>query len=387
MKAEKNAAENSLENAAESGRVQLESRKNRKQFVQLIINPGSTSTKTAVYEDMKQTHFREIRHDAGELSEFSDVMKQDAYRADLIDSFLSEEGIDSSCIDAVVGRGGLLHPVDSGVYEISQDMLLDLREKRYGEHASNLGAVLAEMFSKRFGVPAWIADPVVVDELCEEARISGFPEIERKSIFHALNQKSAARKAAEEMSLVYEESSLITAHMGGGISVAAHVKGRVVDVNNALDGEGPFSPERSGGVPAGQLARLALSGKYTPEELQKRISGRGGMFAYLGTKNMEAVGRRIQEGDSEAAFYVKAMAFQIAKEICSLLAVCPDLVDAVVLTGGLSQFSVLVDEVVARVSPYAPVRIVPGEREMLALAENGLAVLQGRRQALQYHRK
>ncbi len=352
----------------------------------LIINPGSTTTKAAVYRDTEQLWYEEIVHDWKALDAFASIAEQEDYRLRRIQEALVSQGELMGRINAVVGRGGLLRPIESGVFAVNDDMLADLRSARYGEHASNLGALIARQFSETLGVPAFIADPVVVDELCDEARLSGMPEIERKSIFHALNQKSSARKAAADIGLAYEEARLIVAHLGGGVSVAVHAEGRCADVNNALDGDGPFGPERSGGVPAGQLARLVHSGEYALEEIQKKICGRGGVVAYLGTKSMPEVAQRAHEGNEKAELVLRAMAYQVSKEICGLSAYVCGEVDGIVLTGGASRLKELTDEIIRRVSFIAPVHIIPGEREMAALAENGMNALSGEQTVQTYVR-
>lgn len=350
----------------------------------LIINPGSTSTKIAVYDELEECFSAEISHKWDELEMFETVADQEAYRYDLVIKALEAHTISLAKISGVVGRGGLLHPIESGAYQVNEKMVRDLKNAVYGEHASNLGAVLAKRIGDELNIPAFIADPVVVDELCAQARFSGMPDIERKSIFHALNHKSVAKLVAQELNLAYDEANFIVAHLGGGISVGAHSYGRVVDVNNALDGDGPFSPERAGGIPAGQLARLVHSEKYTIQEMQKKLCGKGGVFAYLGTKDMLEVRSRIESGDEYAKLIVDALAYQISKEISGLAAYfCGD-VDAIILTGGLARLKLLTDEITRMISFIGPVRLVPGEREMEALAENGLEVLLGHKQAKQY---
>jgi len=352
----------------------------------LIINPGSTSTKTAGYRGTEEVWFEEIPHEWKSLEHYDSVADQEEYRYQCIRQALAPRQDYLGKVSGIVGRGGLLHPIESGVYQVTQDMLDDLREAVYGEHASNLGAVLADRLGKELSVPAFIADPVVVDEMWDAARISGMPEIERKSVFHALNHKSTARKAARDMGQTYEESRFIVAHLGGGISIAAHDRGRVVDVNNALDGDGPFGPERSGGVPAGQLARLVNSGTYTIEEIQKKLCGKGGVYAYLGTKNMPEVAERSQNGDEKAKLILQAIIYQISKEICSLAAYFSGKVDKIILTGGASKLTLLTEAVIQRVSFIAPVSIIAGEREMVALAENGLRAITGKTAAGEYRK-
>jgi butyrate kinase len=256
-------------------------------------------------------------------------------------------------------------------------MVDDLATGRFGQHASNLGAILALEVATRAGCPAFIADPVVVDEMDEVARLSGLPDLPRKSIFHALNQKSAAREAAATLGMPYEQVSLIVAHMGGGCSVGVHRNGRVVDVNNALDGEGPFSSERAGTVPAGQLVQLVLSGEYSEQELKKLLTGRGGLVAYCGTNDLEEIKRRMASGDREAATAFRAMAYQICKEIASHGATLSGSVDAVVLTGGMAHDATLIEEVRMRVGFLGPIIVIPGEREMLSLARAAAAALSG----------
>jgi butyrate kinase len=302
----------------------------------------------------------------------------------LCEEFLINSGIEEKELSAVIGRGGLLAPLAGGIYRVNERMRTDLKAAPYGSHASNLGAVIAYGMASRRSIPAFIADPVVVDELAPPARYSGTPEIERKSIFHALNQKSAARAVAKELGRAYTECRFIVAHMGGGVSVGAHDHGRVVDVNNALDGEGPFSPERAGGLPAGQLISLAMEYAGREKQLRKRLVGKGGLIAYLGTNSLEEISQRIDAGDAEARSVVEAMGYQIAKEIASLSAVLKGKVDAVILTGGMAYNDFLTDYISDRVSFIAQVRIIAGERELEALTENALAALRGGVAILEY---
>lgn len=354
----------------------------------LVINPGSTSTKFAVFqgdrESLRELLSETIRHPAEELARFDSVMEQFPFRSELILGKLREEGIAPASFTAVIGRGGLLHPIPGGVWGVNGAMQEDLRRGVNGEHASNLGGLIAAEIARPSGAPALIADPVVVDELCDEARLSGHPELPRKSIFHALNQKACARKAARELGRSYEELNIIVAHMGGGISVGAHRQGRVVDVNNALNGEGPFSPERSGTLPAGQLVQLCFSGSKSEGEVQKMLKGSGGFLAYLGTADGQEVARRAAEGDSQAALVFRTMAYQVAKEIGSLAAVLEGVVDAIILTGGLAFDQELVDMIRRRVSFIGPVMVYPGENELTALAEAALRVLEGKEAVQEY---
>ena len=356
----------------------------------LAINPGSTSTKLSVSVDGREIRSINIVHNTEDLLGFSSVMEQEEYRLSLIrENFLVPHAADLQKLNAIIGRGGLLKPLEGGVYRINSRMLADLRSAAYGEHACNLGAILAERLAgeqRKRGIPceALIADPVVVDELCPEARLSGCPEIERKSIFHALNQKSVGRAAAGELGLAYDELKLIIAHMGGGISVGAHYLGRVIDVNNALDGDGPLSPERSGGLPAGQLMSLALSGRYTEEELKKMITGGGGVYAYTGTKDLKLLMQLRDNGDKKAALVYKSMILQISQEISRHGATMKGKIDAIVLTGGLANSRTLVKDLKERISFLAPVLVYPGEREMNALTENALNVLIGKLDIKEY---
>lgn len=278
----------------------------------LIINPGSTSTKIGVYENESPVFVETIRHATEEIEKFNSVVDQFEFRKDTILKVLKEKNFDIKDLNVVVGRGGLLKPIEGGTYIVNERMLEDLRAEIRGQHASNLGALIANEIAKDLNIPAYIVDPIVVDELDDVARISGIPEIERTSIFHALNQKAVAKRYAKEHGKKYEEVNVIVAHLGGGVSVGAHRKGRIVDVNNALDGEGPFSPERSGGVPVGDLVKLCYSGKYTYEEMKKKITGKGGFVAYLGTNNALEVENATLAGDPKAKLLYEAMAYQTA---------------------------------------------------------------------------
>jgi butyrate kinase len=350
----------------------------------LVINPGSTSTKIAVFEDEDQRCCQTLRHDEAEIGRFPAISDQYPFRLQAILDFLAAEAIPPESLDAIVGRGGLLHPIEGGTYTVTEPMLQDLREGRGGQHASNLGGILAYELARRSGAPAFIVDPVVVDELEPIARLSGMPELPRKSIFHALNHKAVARRAAREMGGGYADYNLIIAHLGGGISVAAHRRGRVVDVNNALDGEGPYTPERTGTLPAGDLARLCYSGRFALGQVEKKIKGQGGIMAYLGTNDMRKVEQRIAAGEAEARLAYEGMAYQVAKEIGALGAVLEGQVDAIILTGGIAYDAAFVAWVERRVRHIAPVRVYPGEEEMGALAEGALRVLRGEEQPRRY---
>ncbi|WP_448535702.1 butyrate kinase [Pseudothermotoga sp.] len=351
----------------------------------LVINPGSTSTKLAIFEDEECKVSQTIYHDAGELSKYAHLFDQYDFRKKALLEFLEKSGYSPNDFSAVVGRGGLVRPIPSGTYEVDETMLEELRQAKYGEHASNLGAVLAHEIAKLAGVKAYIVDPVVVDEMWDVARLSGHPEFERKSIFHALNQKAVARRAAAELGRKYEEVNLIVVHMGGGISVGAHMKGRVVDVNNALDGDGPFTPERSGTLPLTQLIDLCFSGKYSKEWVLKRIKGNGGLMAYLGTNSAMVVQERISKGDREAELVYRAMAFKIAKWIGKMAAALKGEVDAIVLTGGIAYDQrYMVPWLKDYVSFIAPVLVYPGGEEEKALALGVLRVLKGEEKSKNY---
>lgn len=351
----------------------------------LAVNPGSTSTKFALARGSEMLLEKTLRHDTKELAGFRSMTEQLPFRYRLIMDALEEEGTSLSEIVAVVGRGGLVNPIESGVYEVNELMKQHLAEAINGEHASNLGALLADMIVAEMPeARAYIVDPVVVDELEPVARLSGHPLISRKSIFHALNQKAVARIYAETVGKEYENMNLIVAHMGGGISVGAHRRGRVVDVNNALNGDGPFSPERSGGLPAAQLAALCFSGSYSHEEIKSMLAGKGGMVAYLGTNSFEEAGRRAGEGDANAAHIIEGCSYQTAKEIGAMAAVLKGEVDAIILTGGLAYDKPHVSRITAMVSKIAPIFVYPGEDELKALAFNGYLAVTGRVRVREY---
>ncbi len=351
----------------------------------LVINTGSTSTKFALFEEDIMLFEKTLAHSLPEISGFEKITDQFEFRKNLISRELENRNIDLARIAVVVGRGGLVKPIESGMYEVNDRMIADLKTGLLGQHASNLGGIIAHDIA--LGLPnakAYIVDPVVVDELQPVARISGHPEIERISIFHALNQKAVARIYAASAGKKYEDMNLIIAHMGGGISVGAHKKGRVVDVNNALNGDGPFAPERTGGLPAGQLADLCFGGKYTHAEVKSMITGKGGMVAYLGTNSFKEVCKMADEGDQKAILIRDASAYQVGKEIGALAAVLEGNVDAIILTGGLAFNESFVNQIKTMVHFIAKVVIYPGEDEMKSLAFNGLLVLNGKIAIKQY---
>ncbi len=342
-----------------------------------IINPGSTSTKIGICENGTLSFEKTIRHGA-EMERLKDLESQLPVRQKLILDIVEEENIDLDSMDAIVGRGGLLHPLDGGVYEVNAAMIDDMASCRYGWHSSNLGGILAHNIATRHNLKAYIADPVIVDELEPLARISGWHAIERISIFHPLNQKAVARRFCREHGGTPHDYNLVIAHMGGGISVGAHRKGKVIDVNNALSGDGPFSPERSGGLPIFSLIELCYSGKYSESELKKALVGGGGLTSYLGTSDAREVERRILAGDEKARLVYEAMAYQVAKEIGAAAAVLKGDVDAILLTGGLAYGERFVNWIVDRIGFIAPVYVYPGEDELTALAEAVNEALEGR---------
>jgi butyrate kinase len=344
----------------------------------LAINPGSTSTKIGVFVDLNPIFLKNIQHDPAELSRFEKITDQFQYRKDIIAHELNEGAVPESVVKAIVGRGGLLKPIESGVFEVNERMKQDLRNSPMGEHASNLGGLIADAFAQQLdGVKAYIANPVVVDELDDIARISGNPHFTRVSIFHALNQKAVARSHAKFVMRNYEDMNIIVAHLGGGITVGAHRKGRVVDVNNGLDGEGPFSPERSGTLPMGDLVRMCFSGKYSQKEIMKMIKGEGGLVGYLGTNSAYDVEQLVVKGDAHARLIYEAMAYQVAKEIGAMSTVLKGDVDVILITGGVAHSKWFVNQIIERVHKIAPVHVYPGEDEMKALAMNGMRVLRG----------
>lgn len=351
----------------------------------LVINPGSTSTKIAVYNGAKNIMLTNVKHEQDVLAGFNKIIDQVDYRKGMIKDVLQTSGISLDTFHIVVGRGGLLRPIEGGVYRVNEAMLRDLRNPM-GEHESNLGGVIAFELAKEIGdsILAVIVDPTCVDEMEEIARISGMPELSRRSFLHTLNQKAIARKFAAELNLRYEDVNVIVAHMGGGVSVGAHSGGRVIDVNNGLNGDGPMSPERSGGVPAGQLVELCFSGEYTKDEILKKLKGKGGLSAYLGTNDAMEIERRIADGDEHARLVYNAMAYQVAKEIGALSTVLKGKVDGILLTGGIAYSSIIIGNITERVAHIAPVKVYPGEGEMEALAMNGHLAIEGEVEVKEY---
>lgn len=342
----------------------------------LVINPGSTSTKISVFKDYNEVFSQTIRHSAVDLEPYQKISEQYLYRKEVIIETLQDNQFSLDRFDAIVGRGGLIRPVVSGTYEVSERLVSDLKKGVMGEHASNLGGILAaELAAAVHQCRAFISDPPVVDELEPEARVCGHPLFERKSIFHALNQKAIARKFAKEVQKRYEDVNVVVAHMGGGVTVGAHKKGRVVDVNNGVDGYGPFSPERAGTIPAGDLAKLCFEGRYTLKEVKRMLNGQGGLMAHLGTNQAHLVQKKALEGDPKSNLILGAMAYQVGKEIGAQCAVLEADVDAILLTGGIANNRYVTENIIKMVQKFAPVKIYPGEEEMRALAENALRIL------------
>lgn len=350
----------------------------------LIINPGSTSTKIGVYEDEVQLFEETIRHTNEELKKYNEIFDQFQFRKDLILSVLKENNFDIKTLSAVVGRGGMLKPVESGTYSVNDTMIEDLKVGVQGPHASNLGGILAKAIADELNIPSYIVDPVVTDELDDVARLSGVAELPRKSKFHALNQKAVAKRYGKETGKGYENLNLIVVHMGGGVSVGAHKKGRVVDVNNALDGDGPFSPERAGSVPAGDLIKMCFSGQYSQAEVFAKVVGKGGFVGYLNTNDVKGTIDKMEAGDKECEKIYKAFVYQITKSVGEMAAALKGKVDQIILTGGIAYSPTLVPDLKANIDWIADVTVYPGEDELLALAQGAIRVLSGEEQAKEY---
>ena len=350
----------------------------------LVINPGSTSTKVGVFEDETLLFEETLRHPTEEIAKYASVIDQKDFRKEIILDFLKEKNCDPKSLDVIVGRGGLLKPIPGGTYAVSDALLADLEKGVQGQHASNLGGILAREIGDKLGVPSYIVDPVVVDELTDKARLSGMPELPRRSIFHALNQKAVARRYAKEHGTRYEDLNLIVIHMGGGVSVGAHDHGKVVDVNNILDGEGCFSPERSGTVPVGDLVKMCFSGKYTQQEIYKKICGNGGFNAYLHTNDARVVEKMVKEGNAEAKLVQDAFYYQIAKDAGAMAAVLCGKVDQIILTGGIAYDPYTLEVLQKYLGFIAPITVYPGEDELLALCQGALRVVTGEEKAREY---
>ena len=350
----------------------------------LIINPGSTSTKIGVFEDENLLFEETLRHSTEEISQYETIVDQKDFRKKIITDLLASKNFDIHSLNVVVGRGGMLKPSPGGTYAVTDELLADLKKGVQGQHASNLGGILARELADSIGVSAYIVDPVVVDELMPIARYSGMPEIPRGSIFHALNQKAVAKRYAKEVGKPYESLRLIVVHMGGGVSVGAHEGGRVVDVFSAFDGDGAFSPERAGGVPCGALVKMCFSGKYTEKEIYSKLIGKGGFNAYLGTNDMRDVTKRANEGDEKAAEAKQAFLLQVAKDIGSMACVLNGKVDQIILTGGIAYGKDVCEVLKERTGWIAPVTVYPGEDELLALAQGAMRVMNGEEKVMEY---
>jgi butyrate kinase len=355
----------------------------KKRDLVVVINPGSTSTKLAVYRGETPIASETLDHPKEELAKFACIADQFEFRRDVVLAFLAEKGIDLDEVMAVAGRGGLTKPIPGGVYRINAKMIRDLRSAKWGEHASNLGAPIANEIAKKAGVPAFIADPVTSDEFWPLSRYAGNAAFERKSRLHMLSQRAAARRAARELGVGYDKVNFVVVHMGGGISIGAHRKGRVVDVNDALDGDGPFSPERSGSVPTGMLLNECFSGK-PRDEVWKMLVGRGGIWSYLGTIDCREVEERIKKGDKKAAEVYEAMAYQVAKWIGATAAVLSGQVKAVVVTGGMARSKSLVNMIKKYAGFVAPFVVFPEVEEMIALASSAQAAMAGKVEIQEY---
>ena len=355
-----------------------------KKYRVLAINPGSTSTKMGVYDGNEQVFEHIVRYTSEELAAYGGVINQYEFRKEGIMQILAEKGIGLASLSAVVGRGGLLKPIPSGTYIVNERMLADLKAEVSGSHASNLGGLLAYQLAQAAGVPAYIVDPVVVDELEPVARITGRPEIMRISIFHALNQKAVAKRLAKEVNRSYEDLHLIVAHLGGGISVGCHKRGRVVEVNNALDGEGPFSPERTGTVQGKQFAELIAEKGWDLAQVAKAMAGQGGLVAHLGTGDVREVEKMATEGHEAAALVYEALIYQVSRYIAAAAVPVQGKVDYIILTGGIAYSQQLTGKIKANVEFIAPVIIMPGEDELQALAEGAIRVLSGQEKAQAY---
>lgn len=354
-------------------------------YKSLIINPGSTSTKIGVFEDETLLFEETLRHATEEIAKYDSIVAQKDFRKEVITNLLKEKNFDIQTLDVIVGRGGLLKPIPGGTYAVTDELVKDLVEAKRGEHASNLGGIIAKEIADELSVPAYIVDPVVVDELADVARLSGHPELPRTSIFHALNQKAVAKRYAKEHGVNYEDLNLIVVHMGGGVSVGAHDHGKVVDVFNALDGDGAFSPERAGGVPNGELIKLCYSGKYTEKEMVKQLVGKAGFNAYLNTNDARDVEKlAFEENDEKAKLVYDAFIYQVAKDIGAQSTVLLGKVDQIIFTGGIAYSKYAISELTKRVSHLAGITVYAGEDELLALAQGALRVLNGEEEAKVY---
>lgn len=350
----------------------------------LIINPGSTSTKIGVFEDETLLFEETLRHSTEEISSYATIVDQKDFRKKIITDLLESKNFDMKSLNVIVGRGGMLKPIPGGTYAVTDALLEDLKIGKQGQHASNLGGILAREIGDELGVPSYIVDPVVVDELMPIARYSGVPELPRTSVFHALNQKAVAKRYAKETGKAYDTLRLIVVHMGGGVSVGAHENGRIIDVFNALDGDGAFSPERAGAVPNGALVKMCFSGKYTEKEVYSKLVGKGGFNAYLGTNDMREVTKMANGGDAHAQEVKDAFIYQVAKDIGSMACVLEGKVDQIIVTGGIAYGAEVIAALKEKAEWIAPFTVYPGEDELLALAQGALRVMNGEEKAMEY---
>ncbi len=350
----------------------------------LVINPGSTSTKIAVFEDETMLFEETLRHTSKELAQYSGIVDQKDFRKKIITDLLQEKEFDISSLDVIVGRGGMLKPIPGGTYAVTDELLHDLVIGRQGQHASNLGGILAREIGDSIGAPSYIVDPVVVDELQQVARYSGVPELPRTSVFHALNQKAVAKRYAKESGVAYKDLRLIVVHLGGGVSVGAHEGGRIVDVFNALDGDGAFSPERAGAVPVGALVKMCFSGEYTEKEVYSKLVGEGGFNAYLGTNDMREVNKMCDKGDKMAELVRAAFLYQVAKDIGSMACVLKGRVDRIIVTGGIAYNANVIEALEDYAGFVAPFTVYPGEDELTALVQGALRVMKGEEEVMRY---
>ena len=350
----------------------------------LIINPGSTSTKIGVFEDESLLFEETLRHSSEEITSFPNIVAQKDFRKKIITDLLESRNFDISRLNVVVGRGGMLKPIPGGTYPVTDALLKDLEIGKQGQHASNLGGILAKEIGDSLNIPSFIVDPVVVDEMEEVSRLSGVKELPRISVFHALNQKAVAKRYAREIGKPYESLNLIVVHLGGGVSVGPHKQGRIIDIFNALDGDGAFSPERAGAVPCGALVKMCFSGKYTEKEVYSKLVGKGGMTDYLGTNDMRDVKKLVSEGDEYAKLVRDAFFMQVAKDIGAMATVLEGKVDQIIVTGGIAYDEITINALKERAGWIAPFTVYPGEDELLALAQGALRVLNGEEKAMEY---
>ena len=350
----------------------------------LTINPGSTSTKIAVFDNEEEVFSQTLRHSAEELDAYDSIPDQWDFRRGLVLDALREHGMEAEDMDAFCCRGGLIRPIPSGTYRVNEAMLRDCREGFRGHHASNLGALIGHQLEEETSIPAFVVDPPSVDEMSASACYSGHPMIRRTSLFHALNQKAVARRFAAEAGRPYEDLNLIVCHMGGGVSVGAHVGGRVLDTENAFGGEGPFTPGRAGSMPVNEIVDLCFCGEYDQEKIMDMMTREGGMYAYAGTTSVQALTEQADRGDEKVKEMLEAFCYQVAKEIAAMSCAAPGKIDQIILTGGIAYSGPITERLREQTEWIAPVTIYPGEDEMLSLAQGALRVLTGEEEAKEY---